>query len=67
MKKSLLKSKNRATRKSGGGVIDTAEKVDLTDMKKLVEEGEALYDDSRNKELNNALNVVDTAEEVILQ
>ena len=60
LKKSFL-STNRNTRKN----IMTGEKMSYSDMKAMVMEGEQLYDDG-HKELNKAVDAIDSAEEVLL-
>ncbi len=65
LKKSIFKG-NRSTRKTcASGVETSLEKVGLSDMKKLVQEGEIFFDDAKNKELSTAVNIVDVAEEVM--
>ncbi len=41
------------------------EKMGFADMKKMVEQGEQLYEERRSKELTKALDMVDAAEEVM--
>ena len=36
----------------------------LSDMKKMVEQGEQLYEERKNKDLTRAVDLVDAAEEV---
>lgn len=65
---------SRHTRKSegkaaNGGLplmnVSLGEKINLEDMKKMVQQGEQLCDDRKSKELTRAINVLDTAEEWI--
>lgn len=46
--------------------VSLGEKINLEDMKKMVQQGEQLCDDRKSKELTRAINVLDTAEEVIM-
>jgi tryptophanyl-tRNA synthetase len=67
---------SRHTRKSegragaNGGLplmnVSLGEKINLDDMKKMVQQGEQLCEERKSKELTRAMNVLDTAEEVQL-
>lgn len=61
LKKTINKTASRSTRLSGGENT-FIEKVGFQDIKKMVEEGELLFDDTRNKELVMAMSLIDTAE-----
>lgn len=66
-------SSSRHTRKSdvrgtNGGLplmnVSLGEKINLDDMKKMVQQGEQLCEERKSKELTRAINVLDTAEDV---
>lgn len=59
LKRSFLSTTNRNTRKTN----ITGEKMSYSDMKAMVMEGEQLYDDG-HRELNKAVDAIDSAEEV---
>jgi hypothetical protein len=44
--------------------VSLGEKINLVDMKKMVQQGEQLCEERKSKELTRAMNVLDTAEEV---
>jgi len=65
LKKSFPKT-TRYTRKTDANPSTgtTSEKLQLSEVKLMVTEGEQLYEEKGNKELSKALNVVEAAEEV---
>ena len=67
LKKSFPKEL-RNTRKTDANPTtgSTSEKLQLSEVKLMVTEGEQLYEEKGNKELSKALNVVEAAEEVVI-
>ena len=59
LKRSFVSTTNRNTRKTN----IVGEKMSYNDMKAMVLEGEQLYDDG-HRELNKAVDAIDSAEEV---
>lgn len=59
------KNDNKSTQ---GGLplmsVSVGEKINISDMKKMVQQGEQLCDERKSKELTKAIHVLDTAEEV---